>query len=418
MRIRLLAALALSVLAAQAQATDGYFSLGYGIQAKAEAGTGIALGRDALTIATNPAGLTSAPSSLEIGADLFAPDRGATLVQGGAAADFSGNGTSTFLIPEFGYNRTLGKRTAFGIAVFGNGGMNTDYDVNPFGRFGATGSAGVDLAQLFISPGVAIRLTDSQSVGVALNVVYQRFKAKGVGLFAGFSSAPTHVSDEGYDASSGLGLRIGWQGRFGRLLRVGATWQPKIHTSNFDSYRGLFADAGGFDIPENFGVGVALQPGERWQVAIDWQRTLYSDVLSVGNPLNSLFTGVPLGADNGPGFGWRDVSVWKFGGNVRLNDRFVLRAGLATNDQPIPASQTFINILAPGVVRTHATFGVTWALDKTHELDFAYMHALKNTVAGSGSIPPAFGGGEANLRLAEDSLGVAWRRRFRSETAR
>jgi hypothetical protein len=39
-------------------------------------------------------------------------------------------------------------------------------------------------------------------------------------------------------------------------------------------------------------------------------------------------------------------------------------------------------------------------------------------VAGSGSIPPAFGGGEADLRLAENSLGFAWRRRFGGEGTR
>jgi len=418
MRTRILAATTLILFAAQSHATNGYFSLGYGIASKAEGGTGIALARDALTIATNPAGLADIGQSLELGVDVFEPSRGATITQGGFPADFDGNGTSTFFIPEAGYSHALGSKVTIGVALFGNGGMNTDYHDNPFARFGAKGSAGVDLSQAFVSPAVAIKLGDSQSLGIALNFVYQRFKAKGIGAFAPFSSDPAHLSDQGYDSSTGVGARIGWQGRFGDRVRVGATWQPRTHTSEFDSYRGLFADHGGFDIPETYGIGIAVKPNDAWQLALDWQEILYSGVPSVGNPINTLFSGVPLGASNGPGFGWRDISVLKLGTDVRVNDRFVLRAGLSSADQPIPSSQTFFNILAPGVVRTHATFGVTWKVAKEHELDFGYVHAFKETVHGSGSIPPAFGGGEVDVHLEEDSIGFAWRHNFGSSGAR
>jgi long-chain fatty acid transport protein len=40
------------------------------------------------------------------------------------------------------------------------------------------------------------------------------------------------------------------------------------------------------------------------------------------------------------------------------------------------------------------------------------MHAMENKVNGSGSIPAALGGGEANLRMSEDSLGIGWGMRF------
>jgi long-chain fatty acid transport protein len=40
------------------------------------------------------------------------------------------------------------------------------------------------------------------------------------------------------------------------------------------------------------------------------------------------------------------------------------------------------------------------------------MHAFEESVNGSGSIPPspptAFGGGEANLKMYQDSLGIAY----------
>jgi len=42
------------------------------------------------------------------------------------------------------------------------------------------------------------------------------------------------------------------------------------------------------------------------------------------------------------------------------------------------------------------------------ELSVAYVHAFKQTVNGSNSIPGAYGGGNANLSMTEDSIGVSY----------
>jgi long-chain fatty acid transport protein len=47
-------------------------------------------------------------------------------------------------------------------------------------------------------------------------------------------------------------------------------------------------------------------------------------------------------------------------------------------------------------------------MSKTSELTFMYMHAFEKKVNGSGSIPGSLAGGEANLRMSQDSLGVAY----------
>jgi long-chain fatty acid transport protein len=68
-------------------------------------------------------------------------------------------------------------------------------------------------------------------------------------------------------------------------------------------------------------------------------------------------------------------------------------------------------MLAPGVVQDHLTLGATWVLPNKSELSFAYMHAFEKKVNGSNSIPGGpngFGGGDANLKMHEDSLGIAY----------
>jgi long-chain fatty acid transport protein len=396
-------------------ATNGYFSHGYGAASEGTAGVGIALPQDALAAATNPAGTVAVGNRLDLGLDAFAPRRGASITGNafGADASYSGDASKTFFIPNFGYARQLNATTAIGLAVYGNGGMNTDYASNPYARFGATGSAGVNLEQLFITPSVAYKLGENHSVGVALNLAYQRFSAKGVGFFAGFSSAPANVSDQGTDSSTGAGVRLGWSGKLTPTLTLGATWASKI-SGKFKKYKGLFADGGGFDIPENYGLGLALAATPDLTLAADVQTIRYSQVGSVGDSVASLFAGTPLGASHGPGFGWKDSTVFKLAAVQRVRSDLVLRVGVSVANEVVPASQTFFNILAPGVVKNHLTLGGTWSATKGGELTGFFAHGFGQTVNGVNSIPPGapsaggFGGGNANVHLQENIIGVSY----------
>ena len=413
----LLVAAALATAApGAALATTGYFAHGYGIKAKATGGVGIALPQDTLAPASNPAGIAWIGNRIDLGADWFSPDRGASITGSGAPGangTYDGNDTKSFLIPEFGYSRVISPSLTFGVAVYGNGGMNTDYKVNPFAAYGGSGPGGVDLMQLFVAPTLAWK-TGNHAFGVSLNLAYQRFKAEGVQGFSGSSASPGNVSNRGYDDSTGFGVRVGWTGQMSPTVTLGATYQTKTWMSEFDKYSGLFAEQGDFDIPENFGMGIAVKATSALTVAADVQRINYGDVAAVGNPADCLFIGAcQLGANNGAGFGWQNTTVYKIGVTYDLGAGRTLRAGYVTLDQPIPASQTFFNILAPGVVEDHLTLGYTMELSKSSEITFMYMHALEKKVSGSGSIPAVpFGGGEANLRMSQDSLGIGYGWRF------
>lgn len=145
---------ALAASATPAFATAGYFAQGYGVQSEGLGGASIAYPKDSLAIATNPASLFELGDRADLGIDWFRPDRSATISGNGAGSDatYSGNGRTNFFIPQVGYVHTLNDRWAIGIAAYGNGGMNTAYDANPYSRFGASGRAGVNLEQLFVSP--------------------------------------------------------------------------------------------------------------------------------------------------------------------------------------------------------------------------------------------------------------------------
>ena len=417
LRAAALAALCVAALPQSALATNGYFSHGYGVKSQAIAGVGIALPQDGLTAATNPAGTAFTGDRVDVGVNLFNPSRSAEITdnKSGLNGKYSGDGRDLFLIPEFGYTRQINPQLSFGLALYGNGGMNTSYDTSPFG-FGGIGERGktkMNLEQLFISPSVAWKATPDHVFGAALNLAHQRFSIRGLTPFTwpGYSESSSNVHNQGTDTSNGVGVRLGWIGQIAPQWRLGATWASKIQ-GRFDKYKGLFAEQGGFNIPANYGVGVSWQPTKDWTLGLDYQVIELSDVKSVGNPL-SKFATQQLGGSDGPGFGWKDVKVVKLGVIHQLNDAWTLRAGYSHATQPIPKSETFFNILAPGVVQDHLTAGFTWKASANSEWSAHYSHAFEKTVKGQNSIPQGpFGEGNANIRLKEDIIGVSYGWKF------
>ncbi len=392
-----------------ANATDGYFLSGMGAKAKGAGGLAIALPEDSVAIAANPAAAADLEERADIGLEVFIPRRGVDISGNGAGLNgsWSGNGANPFILPEAGYVRRLDDTFSAALVVTGNGGMNTDYESNPFTSFGAQGDAGVNLRQVFITPTLAARIGEGHSIGVSPILLVQSFSMDGIQPFTAASSAPAQMTNNGDDWSTGAGVRVGYLGHFGPSVSVGAFYQSKVWAGRFDKYAGLFANGGNFDVPASWGFGLAIKASDRLTLGADYKRIEYSDVPSVGNTLAPLFSGVPLGAQGGPGFGWRDVDVVKFGAVYRASDDLTLRAGYGRSDNPVPASQTFLNLLAPGVVTDHFTAGATVRLNASLELSGYVMHAPRNQVRGSGSIPLNYGGGEADIRLSETATGVS-----------
>jgi long-chain fatty acid transport protein len=412
LRIAALASAALFAIGASsaAHATDGYFLNGVGAKAKGMGGAAIAYPQDGMAAVNNPASISGLEARIDFGVEVFIPDRGAEITGNDAGLDgsYSGNGSNPFILPEFAYVRPLSDDLTFALTINGNGGMNTDYETNPFANFGAQGAAGVDLKQVFITPTLAYEFAEGHSLGVSAIGLVQGFRAIGIQPFAVASADPANFTNRGTDAAFGAGFRVGYYGELNEYVSIGAFYQSTIWADEFDKYSGLFADQGGFDVPTSYGAGIAVHPTERLTLAADVKRIEYSGVGSVGNPLSPLFAGVPFGATDGPGFGWEDITVFKIGADYDVSDRLTVRAGYGRSENPVPSSETFLNILAPGVVQDHFTVGATWQANERLEVTGFAMRAPRNDVEGNGSIPMPYGGGEADIYLAETSFGIAF----------
>ena len=390
---------------ATALATNGYFSHGYGTHSKGLAGAGAALPMSSMDAATNPANMVHVGNRLDLGAALFSPQREYT-VENPPAGGFGlapGNVESDsdyFLIPHIGWNKMLNDESSVGVTVYGNGGMNTDYpdDVAGTGQatFGGTSGAGVNLEQLFVNGSYARKINDKASWGVSAIAAYQRFKATGLAAFAPFSSDDTNLTDNGHDDSFGFGARLGVQGEVAPGLRLAASYQTEMSMDEFDKYKGLFAEQGGFDIPASAVIGLAFDVTPASTLVFDIQKIWYSDVASIANPMLPNLAPGSLGTDDGPGFGWDDMTVYKLGYQWATSDDMTWRVGVSTGDQPIPSSEVMFNILAPAVMEEHLTFGFTKAVGTSNEFNFAAMYAPKSSVKG---INPLEASGQQTIEL-------------------
>ena len=433
----------------QAYATNGYFSHGTGMVDKGMAGAGAAYSRDSLSASINPAGMVLQGEKFDIGLSLFAPSRSYTVTGGpsapagaacGANCPFSiGSGNQSidsenemFFIPQYGQNWMINADSSVGISVYGNGGMNTEYKggVALLGPAGTTvqlpgtygnGTAGVNLEQLFIATTYSKKISSSASWGASAIIAYQTFKATGLGNFAGFSNDPTHLSNKGYDDASGFGIRLGVQGEVSPGITLGASYQPTIDMSEFDAYAGLFAEKGDFDIPSSWTIGLAWQISDARVFLFDVQQINYEDVKAVSNPIAPLTNGscIPgptggsgsgcLGGANGAGFGWENMTIIKLGYEWQSDSIWTWRLGYSHADQPIPKTELLFNILAPGVIEDHLTFGFTRSLDSSSDFNFAFMYAPNVSQSGANTFDPAQ---TVNIEMDQYELAASYSKRF------
>ena len=268
-----LTVLLLGTLASSAHATNGYFSDSTGAKNRGMGGAGTALAQEAGSVVLNPAAAVNMGPRMDVGLTLFSPSPRGFSISGndctalpmtppGCSLDTSTESTMDyFLIPSFGQTFRIDDRSSWAITVTARGGINTDYEVNPYASFGATGSLRIDLKQVELGATYARKVSDKVSLGATVALVYQQFQAAGLGVFGNFglSTDPANLSNNGTSRSTGIGLTLGATFDLSKDVTLGVAYAPEIDMSEFDEYSGLFADNGDFDIPSNYAIGLAWQ---------------------------------------------------------------------------------------------------------------------------------------------------------------
>jgi long-chain fatty acid transport protein len=339
------------------------------------------------------------------------------------------SGSEWFPIPYVAKNWSLASGANITAAFYGRGGMNTDWDdpsASATSYFcGATetglpasgqgpycaGKAGVDLSQAFLNINYSKMSGDNFSWGIGPVFAVQAFEANGVATFApvtnsflasGAMTLPTALSNNGHDMSFGFGFTGGIWFAMSDTASAGLSYQSKIAMGEFDDYADLFAEDGDFDIPSSIKLGFSFLASDALRINFDIEHTAFGEVDAVGNPMANLFScpAVPeaarvstdiescLGGSNGAGFGWEDMTTYKLGFEWQEDEDNTWRFGFSYGEQPIQSADVLFNVLAPGVMERHITFGLTTRTDNGGEWNFSFMYAPEKSVRGTSAFDP------------------------------
>lgn len=204
------------------------------------------------------------------------------------------------------------------------------------------------LRQDVVSPGVMAQTRLGQ-VEVGAVFAYQRFASWDMGAF-GAQSGPGLVDPLGGrpESAFGQGVRLGLSGDLGERLGYAISYRSRIDMDAFNSYRGVYAEPGRFDIPAEIGTRLSWQLGSTTAFALGIDQIQYSGVRPFLSPaLPNRFLAL-LGDGTSPDFRWRDLTVysaeWRW--LPTAQDSFTLR--YSTSQQPEPTAPALRRALDEG----------------------------------------------------------------------
>ena len=402
-----------------ALATNGMNMEGYGPVSTGMGGASQAIDHGTAAMAQNPATLSlMGPGSRFDAAFGVLGPKVASSMAGMPTAE---SGGTSYVMPAFGFARRSGALT-YGLGVFAQGGMGTEYDANSFLAAGSGQPVRSELGVGRVLLPLTWQVTPEFAIGGSLDFMWAgldlRMAASGAqlgGMVTGVSGnlgaampalagAPWARIDFSNDNDfTGKASATGWAGKIGAVFKaspavtLGASYQfesslKDMKTSDTGasmSAAGGFADSGrltviDFQWPSTAAVGVSWQATPALLVAADLKRIGWSDVMkdfrmrydSAGMGGSVSFT-LPQN--------WKDQTVTSLGLAYAVNSALTLRGGVNLADNPIP--DAYVNPLFPATAKNHYTFGVGYRFTPASEFNASLVLAPESKVtSGQGVV--------------------------------
>lgn len=412
--LRPLAAALCALWSFPAFATNGMDMEGYGPIAAGMGGAAQAVENGTAAIINNPATLALMPQGQRL--DVAVGVLGPSVTSSMSGMPSAKSGGTSYVMPALGYVYRNGP-LAYGVGVFSQGGMGTEYDANSFMAGGSGQPVRSELGVGRLIFPLAYQVSPTVAVGGTVDLMWggldMQMAASGQQLgsmvtgasgnlgmaLPALGGAPwARVDFSNSNKFSGAANSIGWATKIGAVWKpapewtLGASYHFKTHLNDMKtSVNGASLSAPGFSdsgriVVEDFQWPGTLAVGAAWQVTpktllaadlkhIQWSRVMKNFKLryesaGMGGTVN--FT-LPQN--------WKDQTVTSLGVAHELAPNFTLRAGFNHADNPIP--DAYVNPLFPATVKTHYTLGLGWKVAQNSEINAALTVAPKSTVTNA-----------------------------------
>ena len=402
-----------------AWATNGMNLEGYGPIATGMGGAAMAYDNGTAAVMNNPAtlGLMGDGNRFDIAVGNLRPKVEASM-PGVPTATSSAN---SFIMPAVGWVKKQAQMT-YGVGVFAQGGMGTEYSADSFVALGSGDKVRSEVGVGRIIFPLAYKVNSNLVVAGSLDYVWAGMDIKMAiptsmigglvtGATAGWNTALNNLGTAGatwarFDfsnssdytgqaKSTGFAAKIGVAYKVDDKLSFGATYHSKTSLGDLKGGASLSAgNASGalgtfngdiavkdFQWPALFGVGASYKAMDNLMLAADikrinWGSVMQSFKMTFTDPnLGDLSVALPQE--------WKNQTVISLGGAYQVNDAFTVRAGFNHASNPVP--DTYLNYLFPAIVTNHLTLGLGYDIDKASDVNFslAYVPEVSAT-AGSG----------------------------------
>lgn len=371
--------------------------------------TGVAFPQDALVGAYNPGAISAVCSRFDLGVSWIRTEGTTTLkdnqiLRGRLNAQV---GCRDIFTPDFGVIYQVDPcysipcyPTTVGLVVY-----NKHYCETCYNRPVIVGSTKVEscFLQEIISPMIAVKLGECNTIGASLDIVGQVLELKGFEGLAAASLFPNEVTNKGKEWVWGIGTTIGWYGHILDCLDLGFVWKPKVKMGRFKKYQGFLAEKGQLDAPEEFRGGASIELLPCLYLASDVRYVRYDKIRALSNSSHSAAL---AGSAEGPGFGWKSQTSVHIGTTYYPYNDLAIRAGWRYAKTPYERDQTFANFIVFNSIQHYLTLGATWKFSNCQELSLFWAHGFdKNYRGKKDSIPANALGGVADLNEEKNAFG-------------
>ena len=320
-----------------------------------------AVAADVSTIFFNPAGMTLLPDrQVVMAGHLIKPQAefsGSSTIGGGDGGDAGG----LAIVPNAYAAYRLTPDVHVGVGMFSPFGLKTEYDSTWAGR---TQGVKSELKVINLNPAVAWKASETLSLGAGLNVQYAKAtltNMTGAGL----------LTVEGDNYSWGYNLGALWQ--MTGATRLGLSYRSEVDQTLEGTAEFAVVPPGvngpveaSVTLPDSASLSLSHKLNPRWDLLADVTWTGWSDFdeLRIVRTSGALLGVTP---EN-----WSDSYRYSVGANYRLNDKVMLRTGVAYDETPV--SDAFRTARIPDESRTWLAFGAQYHLSDKTVLDFGYAH--------------------------------------------
>jgi long-chain fatty acid transport protein len=362
----------------------GFMIYEHGAAAMAMAGAFTSLANNPTALWHNPAGMAWLEGTQIMG--------GATIIFPSGSADFPDYPGSPsynqvhkiFYPPHFYLTHQLSKKAVIGLGVFSPYGLGLEWpdpETFPWRYLGTKG----DMATFFVNPAIAFKLTDRFALALGVSFIYSKLTESVTQLMPmgeGTIDVPSDVDVHGTSFAFNAGLlykgdkfRLGLNYRSRYTLKYTGTVSLDIPV-----YAEPFEGTGetSFTFPDIVTMGLSFDLSSKLVWAVDLHYIFWSSYDSYTFHIE--VPDLALTEDLYVPTKWKDSYIARTGAEYRATDKLALRAGIAYDKTPQPAST--MDSTLPDANRLFMTCGFGYTFGK-FTLDFAYHHEhfMKRTSA-------------------------------------